>query len=168
MWKGGRGTAYRHIVRLGQEGMTYFEETIINAAEQTIPKTSTNPRHIPVPWWNDECKRDIKAREKALEKFKKQPTLENMIEKKKKKAVARRTVRKAKRESWREYVTTLNRESTSKQVWGRIARIQHKGARSPISILEDGNLEFRSHKEIADHLGEIFSFHSSVNQCSPS
>ena len=33
-----------------QEMMTYFEETIINAAEQTIPKTSTNTRPIPVPW----------------------------------------------------------------------------------------------------------------------
>ena len=150
-----------------QEMMSYFEEMLINAAEQTIPTTSTKPRHIPVPWWNDECKRDIKAREKALEKFKKKPTRENEIKYKKLKAVARRTVRKAKRESWQDYVNTLNRDSTSKQVWNRIARIQHKGARPPISILKDGNLEFQSHKEIADHLGGIFSFHSSVDQCSP-
>ena len=149
------------------EMVMHFEETIIAAARETIPTSSTRPRRIPIPWWNDECKRDISAREKALEKFKNEPTLENRITYAKLKAIARRTVRKAKRDSWREYVNKLNREATSKQVWNRIARIQHKGARDPISILKEGNLEFQSHKEIADHLGGIFSFHSSVNQCSP-
>ena len=150
-----------------EEMVSYFEKTVIDAAEKYVPKSSTKPRHVPVPWWNNDCKEAIEVREKALKKFKKEPTEENRINYSKLKAIARRTVRKAKRESWEHYVNQLNREATGKQVWHRIARIQHKGAREPITILKDGPREYKSQGEIANHLGETFAYHSSENRCHP-
>jgi hypothetical protein len=37
-----------------------FNETVISLADETIPKTSTNPKRPGKPWFNDECKDAIK------------------------------------------------------------------------------------------------------------
>jgi hypothetical protein len=42
-----------------------INETVISIADETIPKTSTNPKHPGKPWFNDECKDAIKNRKKA-------------------------------------------------------------------------------------------------------
>ena len=49
------------------------------------------------PWYNDECKEAIKTRKKALNKFKKYPTKDNLNEVKVFRAKARRTIKISKR-----------------------------------------------------------------------
>jgi hypothetical protein len=38
-----------------------FNETVISIADETIPKTSTNPKHPGKPRFNDECKDAIRG-----------------------------------------------------------------------------------------------------------
>jgi hypothetical protein len=42
-----------------------FNETVISLADETIPKTSTNPKQTGKPWFNDECTDAIKNRKKT-------------------------------------------------------------------------------------------------------
>ena len=42
-----------------QEAQSCLVKTILQAAEKTIPKTSSETKRRPtVPWWNEECERE--------------------------------------------------------------------------------------------------------------
>ena len=87
--------------------ITDFTSSLINISEKCIPKTSTNPKKIN-PWYNDDCKEAIKQRKDTLSKFCKFPTHENLNTYRNSRAKARRTIKSAKRKSWRTYVSNLN------------------------------------------------------------
>ena len=56
-----------------------FNETVISIADETIPKTSTNPKHPGKPWFNDECKDAINNSEKTERRFGKHPRSDNLV-----------------------------------------------------------------------------------------
>jgi hypothetical protein len=43
-------------IRNATDPILKFNKTVISIADETIPKTSTNPKHTGKPWFNDECK----------------------------------------------------------------------------------------------------------------
>ena len=94
-----------------------FTSSLIDISSKCIPKTSTNPTKSN-PWYNDECKEAIKTRIKALNKFKKYPTKDNLNEVKVFRAKARRTIKISKRKSWRSYVSKINHKTPIKKSLG--------------------------------------------------
>lgn len=95
---------------------------ITEAAEETIGyKASATNKKI-VPWWNKDCGKTIKEAKKALNKYKRYPNIENLINLKKTKAIARRTVIQSKKKSWEEYVTTLNKDTPMTEIWNKIKK----------------------------------------------
>ena len=46
-----------------------FTSLLYSAAEKSIPRTSTNPKHPNKPWFNDDCKKAIAERKSFLRKF---------------------------------------------------------------------------------------------------
>lgn len=46
-----------------------------------------------VPWWNEECSRAVKERNKAFRTLKKNLSCENVVDYQRKRAVARRTIK---------------------------------------------------------------------------
>ena len=81
--------------------------SLIDISDKCIPKTSINPKKSN-PWYNDDCKEAIKQRKHALSKFYKYPTKENLKDVKVNRAKARRTIKAAKRKTWKSYVSKLN------------------------------------------------------------
>ena len=57
--------------------ITFFTNTLLSIANETIPKTSTSSKYNK-PWYNEDCKRAIRSRRAALRKFRLQPTAENL------------------------------------------------------------------------------------------
>jgi hypothetical protein len=53
------------MIRIATDPILKFNETVISIADETIPKTSTNPKHPGKPWFNDDCKEANKNRKKA-------------------------------------------------------------------------------------------------------
>ena len=94
-----------------------FTSSLIDISSKCIPKTSTNPTKSN-PWYNDECKEAIKTRKKALNKFKKYPTKDNLNDVKVFRAKARRTIKISKRKSWRSYVSKINHKNPYKKSLG--------------------------------------------------
>ena len=94
--------------------MTEFASSLIAISEKCIPKTSTNPKKSN-PWYNDDCKEAIKQRKDTLSKFCKFPTHENLNTYRNSRAKARRTIKSAKRKSWRTYVSNLNNKTPTKK-----------------------------------------------------
>ena len=46
-----------------------INDSIISAAEASIPQTSSSPRRLPVPWWTEECGVAIKNCKKHIKNF---------------------------------------------------------------------------------------------------
>ena len=65
----------------------------------------------------------INKRKSALRKFNKNPSRENHIYSKLTRAKARKTIKEAKRTSWRQYVNKLNSKTPVKKVWDMILKV---------------------------------------------
>ena len=134
-----------------------FTSSLIDISTKCIPKTSTNPTKSN-PWYNDECKEAIKTRKKALNKFKKYPTKDNLNEVKVFRAKARRTIKISKRKSWRSYVSKINYKTPIKKVWDMIRKISGKTKSPSYTHLNHPVTETKSTSkfDIAETLGETF------------
>ena len=100
--------------------MSLFTSILKDIAEETIPKTSAVPKRFNKPWFSEICKDAIKERNRALERFKREPTEGNLNAYRAARAKARRDVRLSKKTSWRNYISKLNSQASVKSVWDRI------------------------------------------------
>ena len=77
------------------------------------------------------CKDAIKERNRALERFKREPTEGNLNAYRIARAKARRDVRLSKKTPWRNYISKLNSQASVKSVWNRIRKIK---GRNPVIL----------------------------------
>ena len=105
-----------------------FTSLLYTAAKKSIPRTSTNPKHLNKPWFNDDCKKAIAERNSVLRQLNLRPTQENLSKFKVARAKARRTIKQSKRASLRQYVSRLNSRSSVKKTWDMIRKINGKNS----------------------------------------
>ena len=142
------------------EDMSAFTSVLHDISEKCIPKYSTRSKRRN-PWFNDECKTAINKRKSALQKFNKNPSCENHMHSKLGRAKARRTIKDAKRTSWRQYVNKLNSRTPIKKVWDMIRKVRGKNKKSECVHIKssNGNMCYAT-KEISNALGENFQKYS--------
>ena len=149
--------------------ITYFTSSLITISEKCIPKTSTNPKKSN-PWYNDDCKEAIKQRKDTLLKFCKFPTHENLNTYRNSRAKARRTIKSAKRKSWRTYVSNLNYKTPTKKVWDMVRKISGKSKSATYHHLNynfnNANETASTKQDIADTLASQFCSNSSTSHYS--
>ena len=126
-----------------------------------LPKTSAVPKRSNKPWFSDICKDAIKERNRALERFKGEPTEGNLNAYRVARAKARRDVRLSKKTSWRNYVSKLNSQASVKSVWNRIRKIKEKESSNSIHQLSANDRDVTSHRDIANALAYNFPHNSS-------
>ena len=81
----------------------YFTKTL-TIAEECMPKSSIQPK-FNIPWYNNECKKAVRACCAALRKFKTNPTKENLELFKNCTARAQRTIKESKWETWKNFTS---------------------------------------------------------------
>ena len=144
-----------------------FTSLVYSAAEKSIPRTLTSPRHPSKPWFNDDCKKAIEERKRILRNFNLRPTQENLTKFKIARAKARRTIKQSKRTSWRQYVSRLNSRSSVKKTWEMIRKINGKTSCQNVCHLNTDDGIVTSKTEIANTLAETFAEKSSPTNYSP-
>lgn len=142
-----------------------FNNIIKEAADKHVGKKIGRKGKKCVPWWNNQCADATKKSKAALNKLKKHNTPENLIEFKKLKAEARRTIKKSKRESWANYVSSLTTSTPYSQVWDKIKKIKGINTIPRITTLRDNHGTASSRNEdVANILAKTFkSFSSSAS-----
>ena len=145
-----------------------FTSLLYSAAENSIPRTSTNAKHPNKPWFNDDCKKAIAERKSVLRQFNLRPTQENLSKFKIARAKARRTIKQSKRTSWRQYVSGLNSRSSVKKTWDMIRKINGKNSSLNVGHLNVGHDVVTSKADIADVLADTFAEKSSSSNYSTS
>jgi len=148
--------------------MSLFTSILKDIADETIPKTSATPKRIRKPWFNDTVKTVIKERNRVLERFKREPTKDNLNSFKIARAKARREIRQSKKSSWRNYVSKLNSQTSCKSVWNRIRKIKGKESNNTIRHLSVSDTNVTSKRDIANALADNFSYNSSSAFCTDS
>lgn len=144
-----------------------FIRSMLDVADSTIPKTCAKPKRIHKPWFTDECQRAIINRKRTLARFKVHATTSSLDAVRQSRAQARRTLRQAKKDSWRKYVSKLNTRTPVKKVWQMVARIAGKQQPSTVSHLEVNGTSVDEPQQIADTLAATISHNSSCNHYTP-
>ena len=136
-------TPYSDLATLNLDGETVDEvcenlkQSILNAADLTLPHLPPyKPRPL-VPWWRPACREALRLRNRAWRKFDRSPTESNHINYKKYRALARQEIRAAKRASWDAFVSTITRDTPVSLIWEFIRRIHGKGIKRPYYLLID-------------------------------
>lgn len=117
-----------------------LNEIILNAANENIPKSTGKMQRKTNPWWNTDCKNAIAETKHALIKYKRHNTEENKIEFKRLKAIAKRTVKESKTQSWQTFLQTLNDKIPTKMVWNKIKAIEGRKTLIIPAIEENGQI----------------------------
>ena len=115
-----------------------FSNILLQIAEKTLPKSSTSskPRK---PWFDEESKQAIKSRKKAEKSFRRTLTQSNLSSFRIYRAKVRRTIKRKKRASWKQFVSSINHRTPMNKVWNMIKRIKGRTSSSTVKHLNTNN-----------------------------
>ena len=150
----GKLTKENEIHESTEETNEAFTNSLQEAADETFGKTSPeNKTKYCKPWWTNECARSIARRRRARRAMERRPTIANIIEFKRCVARAKRSIKVAKKATWRNFCNSLTSETPCKVVWGMIKKMN--GNSSPKNILiEEHGLPVFDNKDKANIFAE--------------
>lgn len=140
-----------------------FTQILTQSANKYIGTAKQNSKHSPVPWWNSECEEAIKLSKQAFNKLKRHKTEHNSIEFQRLRAKARYVIKQSKRQSWMDFVSTIDSSTPITTVWKKVKRVSGSATDKSIHFLELNNNIFRSNQEISDVLASAYQQNSSNN-----
>lgn len=135
-----------------------FNEVVLKAALECVPQTQSKTVRKPVPWWCEEIKLAIKAGKKALRVYRKTNTLDNFINLKKCRAVARNLIREKSKAPWLKFITSINSNTPTELIWKSIKTLSRKQTFSQIKhIISSTENILESPIDIANQFSEYFA-----------
>lgn len=144
------------------EGITKFTQQLIRIADRTIPKSGRNVHRRVVPWWSKDTENAVKNRKKALRRLKRNDNLRNRIELNRATAIAKREIKKAKRDSRKKLCESISSSTPVREIFQNVKRIQGASNSRRIRLLKgnDGNALTEDYA-MANLLADKFSSESS-------
>lgn len=104
----------------------FFINGINSSASGAIPQNK--PYKIknkpPPPWWDNDCSEAIRKRKTALKTYEQMSNSENYIKCKEVFAQCKKLFKKKARDSWRTWVSKLNKDTPSTELWKQAKIIQ--------------------------------------------
>lgn len=112
--------------------ITSYTEVINNiniSAQSSIPANQNNSikntaKHK--QWWTEECSNEVQYRKESFYEYKENPTLANLLKYKESDARAKRTIKRAKRDAWKKYCCSLNKNTPMKSVWENVNKYRNR------------------------------------------
>ena len=142
-----------------------FCNRLLEIADKTIPKSSISSK-ARKPWFDDECKQVIKERKNAERSFRRSPCHSKLSSFRIRRAKARHTIKQKKRDSWKQFVSSINNRTPMNKIWNMINRIKGRKNSSTVKHLSVGNNLITEKTDIANTLAEQLAYNSSSDQCS--
>ena len=139
------------------EAVFYLNSIFIDAGNQSIPKTSGQFHRKPVPWWNIECRIKHKAMRAAFTRYRRRRCAHYLISFKKARARFRRQIKKARRESWILFLSSITWKTPMTLVWTKIKKIAGKFKPSPPPVLKINGTFFSDPKIVSNIFAEHFA-----------
>ena len=140
----------------------HLTNKILDSADKFIPRTVGMPRRPVVPWWNKDCKVARKVTRTCFRRYLRSPCEANKIAYARARAKQKRIFKKAKRLSWRKYISEISAKTPSSQIWKKIRKLQGKYTPNPTPVLKDGDRYISDTKGVAELLAKHFASISSA------
>ena len=148
--------------------MSVFIKTVYDISVETIPKSPAHPKKIPVPWFDEECRLSILEKKRLNQRHVRHSTMESKIARNRQISVTRRLLRQKRRDSWRRYVSALDTNTTSWQVWQMVRKISGRGISPPLKPLKLANgRTVETRPEIANEIAKAIAYNSSSENLPP-
>ena len=138
-----------------------FIDHIYQAAEDNIPKTSGKTKVRSVPWWSAECAKLIAERKQCLRRYQRSKLPVDKILYKHARARAQYYIRKAKRTSWKNFISEININTPMSKIWNKIRKIRGRQTINHPPILMHNNQLITNEPQISQILGEHYKSISS-------
>ncbi|XP_020297805.1 golgin subfamily A member 6-like protein 22 [Pseudomyrmex gracilis] len=116
-------------------------------------ETNKSNKHNKNPccWWDNECKEAIDNRRLKQKHFKREKTISSLIAFKKARAEARKLLRFKKREGFRKFARSINKNTGMKYVWNKI-----RALRKPPHVIDWNKWQNKDrNKEILDNIEKL-------------
>ena len=132
--------------------------TILTAAEKHVPQAKGgHPKYYNL-WWNDNCKRAVAKRKRALLRYKRCICDVHLIDLQRERAETQRTIRQAKSESWRQHINSFTSSTPVSIIWSMIRAFSRKQRVAPsLPVLVDNGDRLDSPEEVTRLFGNYFS-----------
>lgn len=136
---------------------------IVNTATENIPimKLSNNTNRRAVPYWTEECTGAVNRRNHARNVMQRTGDINDIINYKKLKGVAQKTIKMAKKNYWRKYCSTLNHQTKIAKVWKTVKKMSGIRGRANIPAITENNQIYDTNQMKAELFAEKFSSYSS-------
>lgn len=131
------------------------------AASIAIPSSSGGVTKHRVPWYTDECEVAKILRKTALRRYQRTRSEVDKIAYKRARARAQFVQLAAKRQSWSQYVSSINKDTPIGKVYKRIGKMKGKQQQHRSPCLTVGDLTTADSAVVADLLAEKFADTSS-------
>ena len=119
------------------EEVEYMTNFIIDAASESIPVSRKRRKEkIPVPWFNAQCREAKIKRRRAERALQRNHNVQNLLAYRRLCAECRKTYNEAKKKSWADYVSSINANTTPKEMWQKIHKISGKYKTHPLPLLK--------------------------------
>ena len=149
------------------EAIKSITNLITDAALQAIPESATKSISHKVPWWSENIKIALKARNKALNRYRKSRLPADFVQYKKLRAKARVLIRFSKKQSWNDFVSSINKPVSCSTMWSNIKRISGTKKSFTITSLQVNDQNISSSSDIAETLADHFAAVSSDHNYDP-
>ena len=139
------------------EAVAYFNQVIIYAANESIPKTRDVLRTKEVPWWNVPLNNAVRDKKFAMRRYYASRLVADKIAFQRARARARYLLKISQAASWKKYVSSLNERTPMSAIWQKIGKIRgkHTGLRMP-ALDNDGVLLTDPH-DVGNSFGQALS-----------
>ena len=144
-----------------------FVSTLLDIANNNIPKSKPRPNQRNVPYWTDACQSAVDDRNRALRRMRQTKSPDDCLEYRRCKGIAQRTIKEAKRSSWRNYCEKLNTRTKMSEVWRTTKRMNGVDSAHNIPNLKLENQTFETNLQKAEIFATVFSKVSSDTNYTP-
>ena len=144
-----------------------FNKEILSVAEVCIPIKGGEFHLRPVPWWGPDIKSILSQKKQAYRRYCRTKLVVDKIEFNRLRALSRYKIKQARKNSWRKYVNSLNKDTPMKSVWKKFRKIDGKYTNAQQPILEENNTIITDPKIVADKIAQSIASISQANKYSP-
>ncbi|XP_008552712.2 uncharacterized protein LOC103579772 [Microplitis demolitor] len=137
--------AYEKLVSTIINGLSHNQTSQDKTNKQASnAHTKTNikrPHKSPAPWWTPDCAKAVHKRKLTYSNFRINGSYENYLAMKRQEAETRRILRKAKKDGWKAFCGTINRNTPPNAIWNKIKAFKNKAMSTLQHITQQDQLD---------------------------
>ena len=135
----------------------YFHTVVLAAANTAIPTTSGIICTPPVPWWSAELQAAHEEKRAAYRRYQHSRLIRDKESFCRARAVFRYLQTQSRKQSWQQYVSSLNSRTPLLKVWRRVKKIQGRYGGMCRPVLQDDTGLLTDPLDVANYFGRSLS-----------